>query len=72
LKEARDDNATRAAFHDLQVQLLADPPGMFLAFRETTRAVSRRFNPVTPPGNDVFRTISEWRLAETSAPRDSN
>ena len=44
--------------------MLDDPPGIFLAFGETTRAASRRFQTVTPPGGDVFRTISEWRLAD--------
>ena len=70
LREASDDDATRAAFHDLQASMLDDPPAVFLAFGETTRAVSRRFQPVTPPGGDVFRTIPEWRLADnTGGPR---
>jgi len=72
LKQAPDDDATRAAFHDLQIQLLNDPPGVFLAFGDTTRAVSRRFQPVTPAGGDVLRTISEWRLAGEPAERNSN
>jgi peptide/nickel transport system substrate-binding protein len=74
LKEAADENATRAAFRDLQMYLMDDPPGMFLVFSEATRAVSRRFDPVEPPGGDIFRTISEWRLAETPVTRrrDSN
>lgn len=72
LKHSEDDDATREAFHDLQSQMLDDPPGVFLAFGETTRAVSRRFQPVTPPGGDVFRTISEWRLAEAPTTRNTN
>ena len=64
LRGAPDDDSTRAAFHDLQASMLDDPPAVFLAFGETTRAVSRRFQPVTPPGGDVFRTIPEWRLAD--------
>jgi peptide/nickel transport system substrate-binding protein len=72
LKLATDDEATRAAFHDLQLQLLNDPPGVLLAFGDTTRAVSRRFQPVTPPGGDVFRTISEWRLANGTQGRKAN
>jgi ABC-type transport system substrate-binding protein len=71
LRQASDDDATRGAFHDLQSEMLDDPPGVFLAFGETTRAVSRRFEPVTPPGGDIFRTVSEWRLANTRG-RDSN
>ena len=72
LREAADDTATRLAFHDLQVQMMDDPPGVFLAFGQTTRAVSLRFKASAPPGGDVFRTISEWRLADQSAGRASN
>jgi peptide/nickel transport system substrate-binding protein len=72
LKQAADDNATRAAFRELQSQLLNDPPGVFLAFGEITRAVSRRFQPVIPPGGNILRTISEWRLAEDTQGRNTN
>jgi len=69
LRYAPNEEATRAAFHDLQAGMLNNPPAVFLAFGETTRAVSRRFQPVVPPGGDIFRTISEWRLAdETQSP----
>ena len=72
LRYAVDDNATRSAFRDLQSQMMDDPPAAVLAFGETTRAVSRRFQTVTPPGGDVFRTISEWRLAEQATGRETN
>jgi peptide/nickel transport system substrate-binding protein len=72
LRQAVDDDATRGAFHELQQQMLNDPPAVFLAFGEGTRAVSRRFRPVTPPGGDVFRTISEWHLAEDPSRRNTN
>jgi peptide/nickel transport system substrate-binding protein len=72
LRQAADDATTRAAFHDLQAAMFDDPPAVFLAFSETTRAVNRRFRPVTPPGGDVFRTIPEWHLAQRDTARDSN
>jgi peptide/nickel transport system substrate-binding protein len=72
LRQAGDDDATREAFHDLQLQFLNDPPALFLAFGETTRAVSRRFQPVTPAGGDVFRTIPEWQLADVIKSRNTN
>ncbi|HTM47456.1 MAG TPA: ABC transporter substrate-binding protein [Bryobacteraceae bacterium] len=72
LRKATDDDATREAFHDLQARFLDDPPAIFLAFTETTRAVNRRFEPGVPPDTDPFKTISEWRLAGTPGPRDSN
>ena len=72
LRYAENDNATRSAFHDLQSEMLNDPPAVLLAFGETTRAVSGRFQPVNPPGGDIFRTIAEWRLADAPPVRDSN
>jgi ABC-type transport system substrate-binding protein len=72
LRYAADDDATRAAFHDLQSEMLNDPPAVFLAFGQTTRALSRRFQAAAPPGGDVFRTISEWRLADQAPGRTSN
>jgi peptide/nickel transport system substrate-binding protein len=72
LRQAIGDDATREAFHDLQLQFLNDPPALFLAFGETTRAVSRRFQPVTPAGGDVFRTIPEWQLADGLKSRNTN
>lgn len=72
LRSAADDDTTRQAFRDLQTHMLDDPPGVFLAVGQTTRAVSRRFRPVTPPGGDVFRTISEWRLSDVPRVMETN
>jgi ABC-type transport system substrate-binding protein len=72
LREAVDDGATKVAFHDLQVQMMDDPPGVFLTFGQLTRAVGRRFHAAVAPGGDVFRTIPEWRLAEQPVGRTSN
>lgn len=72
LRYAENDDATRDAFRDLQSEMLTDPPGLFLAFGERTRAVSRRFAPVVPAGGDVFRTIAEWRLDMQTSAQDMN
>lgn len=72
LRDAADDNAAKVAFHDLQLQMMEDPPGVFLTFGQLTRAVGRRFHASVAPGGDVFRTIPEWRLADPSAGRASN
>lgn len=72
LRQATDDAQTRAAFRDLQLQMLDDPPGVFLAFGQLTRAVSRRFTVTVVPGNDIIRSINEWHLAVQGAERDSN
>ena len=61
------DPAFERAFHDLQSEMLNDPPAVLLAFGETTRAVSRRFQPVNPPGGDIFRTITELLAGEAFA-----
>jgi peptide/nickel transport system substrate-binding protein len=71
LRGAKSDDATREAFHQLQARFLEDPPAIFLAFTETTRAVSGRFQPGAPPGSDPFKTISEWRLANSGV-KDTN
>jgi peptide/nickel transport system substrate-binding protein len=72
LRAATDDAETRAAFRDLQLQMLDDPPGVFLAFGQLTRAVSRRFRVTVVPGNDIIRSINEWRLAGQGTGQDSN
>jgi peptide/nickel transport system substrate-binding protein len=72
LRYSDSEGATRSAFRELQSQFLNDPPGVFLAFGEITRAVNRRFMPVVPPAGDVFRTIAEWQPADAVTSQDTN
>jgi len=63
ITRAPDDDQYRIAFRQFQEATLDDPPAIFLAWGETTRAVSRRFDVVKGPGGDIRMTISDWRLA---------
>ena len=40
-----------------------DPPGIFLYWSETTRAVSRRFIVPREQDRDIFSTVAQWREA---------
>jgi ABC-type transport system substrate-binding protein len=71
IRRARTDVDYRAAFRDFQASTLETPPAIFLALGETTRAVSRRFRVVAPPGSDILPTIADWQVAVDPA-RDSN
>jgi ABC-type transport system substrate-binding protein len=63
IRRAGDDKVYREAFHSFQVESIGDPPAIFLALGEVTRAVSKRFHVVAQPGSDIIATIPEWRLS---------
>jgi len=67
IRRADGDDHYREAFHRFQQAALDNPPAIFLAWGEITRAVSRRFDVVKAPGGDIRMTISDWRLAATPA-----
>lgn len=60
LRHAATDAEYRAAAAQLQRVLLNDPPALFLAWQERTRAVSRRFDVPNEPGRDPIRTVWQW------------
>ena len=63
VRSARTEAETRAAVADVQRTLRADPPGIFLYWSETTRAVSRRFVVPGEADRDIFSTVAQWRPA---------
>jgi peptide/nickel transport system substrate-binding protein len=65
IRQAANETEYRAAFRDFQLQTLDDPPAIFLALGETSRAVSKRFQVIAPPGTDILPTIAEWQLDQT-------
>ncbi len=71
IRHADGDSEFRDAFRRMQQATFDDPPAIFLAWGETARAVSRRFDVVKAPGGDIRMTISDWRLA-SSPPRVAN
>jgi peptide/nickel transport system substrate-binding protein len=61
MKSAENEASYREAVGGLQQAFLDDPPAIFLAWGERTRAVSKRF--VVPPldaGRDVLGTMRLW------------
>lgn len=60
LRRAVDDEAIRAATLAFQRVLHDDPPAVFIAWPETARALSRRFE-VTETDRDVILTLATWR-----------
>ena len=61
IRQAPDDETYRATVAQLQRNLIADPPAIFLAWGKTSRAVSRRFQVPNEPDSDVFLTVGRWR-----------
>ena len=64
IRRAADEAAYRDAFRRFQIVSVDDPPAIFLAFGQTTRAVSNRFQIVAPSNSDILPTIADWRLAD--------
>jgi ABC-type transport system substrate-binding protein len=62
IRYAANDREYREAFHGFQLAVMDDPPAIFLAWGQTARAVSRRFDVQPSPGGNVFATINAWRL----------
>jgi peptide/nickel transport system substrate-binding protein len=60
IRSAADDAEYRAAAGQLQRALLDDPPALFLAWSQRTRAVSRRFDVQAETGQDPFATFWRW------------
>jgi ABC-type transport system substrate-binding protein len=61
IRRADNQIALRAAIHDLQRLFVTDPPAIFLAWSETTRAVGPRFAIPRSPGRDIFALVPQWR-----------
>jgi peptide/nickel transport system substrate-binding protein len=64
IRHASSDTEYRDAFRDFQLHMLDDPPAVFLALGETSRAVSKRFRVIAAPGSDIIPTIADWQLGE--------
>jgi peptide/nickel transport system substrate-binding protein len=67
LRFAQDDATTRAATSQLQRVMLDDPPGVFVAWSEQTRAVSRRINVESGQNQDPFEVLWKWHFATTES-----
>jgi len=73
VSRAADEPTYREAVSGLQQAFLDDPPGIFLAWTERVRAVSKRF--VVPPleaGRDPLATIRLWSSRDDEKYSDKN
>jgi peptide/nickel transport system substrate-binding protein len=63
VRYARSDEDYRKGVAAFQHAVIANPPGIFLAWSERTRAVNRRFDVAAEPGRDILTTLRSWRPA---------
>lgn len=61
IRFALNDEEYRVAVRGLQDEIVQDPPAVFLAWSERTRAVNRRFDVHVEPGRDILTTLRLWR-----------
>ena len=67
LRTTINEAAVRSATRNLQRVLLEDPPAIFLAWNERSRAVRRDFRVVSEPDEDPLYSIWRWAAAERPA-----
>ena len=63
LRTARTDAEIRTAVGDLQERFYEDAPAVFLAWQQTTRAVSSNIDVSDSRDSDIFSNIWRWRRA---------
>jgi ABC-type transport system substrate-binding protein len=66
LRTSVNEAAVRSATRNLQRVLLDDPPALFLAWNERSRAVRRNFKVIQEPDRDPVSTIWRWTAADRS------
>ena len=66
LRYSANEAEFRAATSQLQRTLLEDPPALFLAWQERTRAISRRFDVRVENGRDPILSLWQWRPTVSS------
>lgn len=63
MRDAPDDNGTRAAMRALSLAFRENPPAIVLAWGNTVQAVSRRFElPDSAMGRDALHGLSRWKV----------
>jgi peptide/nickel transport system substrate-binding protein len=65
IRGAQSDPETRAAVAELLRVMHDDPPAAFIAWQQTSRAVSARFDVGSEPDRDILSNLWMWRLAPT-------
>jgi peptide/nickel transport system substrate-binding protein len=65
IRRASDDATYKSAFRNFQLAHLEDPPAIFLALSNVTRAVNKhQFRVVAPSGTDILPSIADWELGQ--------
>jgi hypothetical protein len=62
---ATNEAVTRSATEKLQRTFADDPPALFLAWNQRTRAVRREFRVVSEPDRDPLLTLGRWTPEKT-------
>ena len=68
IRLARSDADIKAGVADLMRIIQEDPPAAFLAWQETNRAVSHKFDVDPEGGRDIVTNVWKWRPAERRNP----
>lgn len=68
IRDARTDDEYRAGVTAFQQAIVDDPPAIFLAWSERSRAVSTRFLVPTNTDRDVVNTLRLWKPVGFSKP----
>jgi hypothetical protein len=63
LRAARSDDEIRTGVAELGRIMHDDPPAAFLAWQQTSRAVSTNFDVAAEENRDIFTSIWQWRPA---------
>jgi peptide/nickel transport system substrate-binding protein len=64
MRRARSEDEVRATVAEFARILHDDPPAAFLAWQETTRAVSTKFDVSPETNRDIFTNVWQWRPAD--------
>ena len=63
IRRARSEEETREYVVELERIMRVDPPAAFLAWQETARAVSTKFDVAPEENRDIMATLWQWRPA---------
>lgn len=67
MRGAASDTEYRLAVASYAHAIVDDPPAIFLAWSERTRAVSTRYAVPADQGRDVFSTLRQWHAADAES-----
>jgi peptide/nickel transport system substrate-binding protein len=68
VRHAANDNDYRAGTAAFQQAIADDPPAIFLAWSDRSRAVTRRFDVQAEAGRDVLSTLRLWKPTDMAPP----